>query len=132
MDYQDPRFVKSPKGAVSHLRILYDGGEQTQAYREWEGWSIAELDWYEEPTLACRWNGSTQNPDVTPLGNPRSHRHPTWFLIPKPLHDAIRAQLKDAPDRKQERAITRAFTEASAPAFDRVWDNPEDDIYDAL
>jgi hypothetical protein len=34
--------------------------------------------------------------------------------------------------REQERALTRAATAASAPAFARVWSNPEDDAYDAL
>jgi hypothetical protein len=132
MGYQNPRLVKSPKGAVTHLRILYDGGEQTEAYGEWEGWSIAELEWYEEPTLACRWNGSTDNPDVSVIGNPQSHQHPTWFIIPKPLQDAIRAQLKNAPDGEQERALVRAAAAASVSAFGEVWRNPEDDVYDAL
>lgn len=34
--------------------------------------------------------------------------------------------------RQQERALTRAATAASAPAFAEVWSNPEDDAYDAL
>ena len=34
--------------------------------------------------------------------------------------------------RAQERSLRRAAAEASAPAFARVWDNPEDDVYDAL
>ena len=34
--------------------------------------------------------------------------------------------------REQERALTRAATAASAPAFAAVWNNPEDDAYDAL
>jgi hypothetical protein len=32
--------------------------------------------------------------------------------------------------RGQERELTRAA--ASAPAFAAVWNNPEDDVYDAL
>ena len=132
MGYQDPRLVKSPKGAVTHLRILYDGGEQTEASGEWGGWSVAELEWYEEPVLACRWNGSIDNGDVSAIGNPQSRGLPTWFIIPKPLHGAIRAVLKKAPDREQERALARAAAAASAPAFAEVWNNPEDDVYDAL
>ncbi len=31
-----------------------------------------------------------------------------------------------------ERALTRAATANSAPAFAAVWNNPEDDVYDAL
>ncbi|MEQ8508676.1 MAG: hypothetical protein RIB43_06710 [Rhodospirillaceae bacterium] len=34
--------------------------------------------------------------------------------------------------RAQERTLRRASVEASAPAFARVWDNPEDEVYDAL
>ena len=34
--------------------------------------------------------------------------------------------------REQQRALTRAAAAASAPAFAVVWDNPEDDVYDAL
>jgi hypothetical protein len=31
-----------------------------------------------------------------------------------------------------DRAIVRAAAEASAAAFAAVWNNPEDDVYDAL
>jgi hypothetical protein len=34
--------------------------------------------------------------------------------------------------REQERALTRAAATASAPAFARIWENPDDDVYDAL
>ena len=34
--------------------------------------------------------------------------------------------------REQERALTRAAAASSAPAFAAVWNNPEDDAYDAL
>ena len=34
--------------------------------------------------------------------------------------------------RALEREITRAATAVSEPAFQAVWSNPEDDIYDAL
>ena len=33
--------------------------------------------------------------------------------------------------REQDRALVRAAAAASAPAFAAVWDNPEDDTYDA-
>jgi len=131
MGYQNPGYVKSPKGAVTHLRVLYDGGEQTGAL-EWDGWSIAELEWHEKPVLACRWNGSTTNGEFSEIGNPQSRGNPTWFILPKPLADVIRAQLKNAPRPAEERELTRGAAEASAPAFAVVWSNPEDDVYDAL
>jgi hypothetical protein len=34
--------------------------------------------------------------------------------------------------RERERSLTRAAASASAPAFAAVWNNPEDDAYDAL
>lgn len=34
--------------------------------------------------------------------------------------------------RRQDHALARAAAQASAPAFERVWNNPEDDAYDAL
>jgi hypothetical protein len=34
--------------------------------------------------------------------------------------------------REQERSLTRAAAALSAPAFATVWNNPEDDAYDAL
>ena len=34
--------------------------------------------------------------------------------------------------REQERALTRAAAAASASGFAAVWNNPEDDAYDAL
>jgi hypothetical protein len=35
-------------------------------------------------------------------------------------------------ERAQGRALTRAAAQTSAPAFAKVWNNPEDDAYDAL
>ena len=34
--------------------------------------------------------------------------------------------------RAQDRALGRAALRASEPAFAKVWNNPEDDAYDAL
>ncbi len=46
------------------------------------------------------------------------------------------AEIEDFVDfirlREQERAMTRAAPEASAPAFAAIWNNAEDDAYDAL
>jgi uncharacterized protein YaaN involved in tellurite resistance len=46
------------------------------------------------------------------------------------------AEVEDFVDfirqRDQDRAVARAVSVASAPAFAAVWNNPEDDAYDAL
>ena len=34
--------------------------------------------------------------------------------------------------REQERALTHAAAATSAPAFYAIWNNPDDDAYDAL
>ena len=34
--------------------------------------------------------------------------------------------------RAQDRALTRAALAASTPAFAKIWNNPDDDAYDAL
>jgi hypothetical protein len=40
--------------------------------------------------------------------------------------------MKDSAMRAEDRALVRAATTASSPAFAAVWNNPEDDVYDAL
>lgn len=46
------------------------------------------------------------------------------------------AEVEDFVDfirlREQERTLARAASAASAPAFAAIWDNPDDDAYDAL
>jgi hypothetical protein len=46
------------------------------------------------------------------------------------------AEIEDFVDfirlREQDQALTRAAAAASAPAFAAIWNNPEDDVYDAL
>lgn len=34
--------------------------------------------------------------------------------------------------REQERSLTQRAAQVSAPAFATVWDNPDDEAYDAL
>lgn len=34
--------------------------------------------------------------------------------------------------REQERSLARAAGAASVPSFATIWNNPEDDVYDAL
>ena len=46
------------------------------------------------------------------------------------------AEVEDFVDfislREQERALTRVAAASSASSFAAVWNNPEDDVYDAL
>src|SRR5438067_683942 len=83
MDHTDPRSVRSPKGAVTHLNVLYDGGPSREGVDDdWAGWSVAELEWYEMPTLAtpgvgvaapsCRRPGSSKSSRSRQQRSPRS------------------------------------------------------------
>lgn len=40
--------------------------------------------------------------------------------------------MRDASSAKAEHELSRMATAASEPAFAAVWNNPEDDVYDAL
>ena len=46
------------------------------------------------------------------------------------------AEVEDFVDflrlREQDRALTRAAAATSAPSFATIWNNPDDDVYDAL
>lgn len=46
------------------------------------------------------------------------------------------AEVEDFVDfirmREQERALARTAAATSAPAFAAIWNNPDDDVYDAL
>jgi hypothetical protein len=68
---------------------------------------------------------------------------PVPAVDPKALIDKIAAlpseriaEVEDFVDflrlKDQDRALSRAAAAASEGAFATVWDNPEDDVYDAL
>jgi len=46
--------------------------------------------------------------------------------------DAVEDFVEFLRTRGQDRVLTRSAAAASAPAFETVWNNPEDDVYDAL
>ena len=81
MSYIKPCDVLSPKGVISDLRILRDGGEN--------GWSLAEMNWDGSPALAMRWNGGSNNGSPS-IGNPQSRGIPTWFVLPDDVGNAIK------------------------------------------
>jgi hypothetical protein len=97
MAYMDPRMVLSPKGMVSDLRVLHDGGEQTQDNPDpWSGWSLAEFKWDGEPAMGTRWNGGGGS-----VGNPQSRGVATWHVLPSPLAECARQLL-----RSRSRSLT--------------------------
>ena len=62
----------------------------------------------------------------------------TKYLMEKiqALPDARIAEIEDFVEfitaRERERSLTRAASETSETAFAKIWDNPEDAVYDAL
>jgi hypothetical protein len=77
MSYINPDTVRSPRGSVSDLKVIFDAGEGE--------WSVAELAWDGEPSLGIRWNGTAEN-----VGTPQSRGIPTWFILPPELHVPVR------------------------------------------
>jgi PHD/YefM family antitoxin component YafN of YafNO toxin-antitoxin module len=59
-----------------------------------------------------------------------NHDRVTGYFVSAPDFEEYR-HLK-AQNNKSLRALVRAGAEVSAPAFAAVWNNPEDDVYDAL
>jgi len=51
-----------------------------------------------------------------------------FFEIREPIEDFV----DFLSQRDTDRQLTRAAAAASGPAFAKVWDNPEDDVYDSL
>jgi len=82
MSYIDPDTVRSPRGMVADLKVLFDAGEGK--------WALAELSWAGEPSLGIRWNGSAEN-----VGTPQSRGIPTWFILPSELNVSIRKVVAD-------------------------------------
>jgi len=86
----NPSTVISPRSRLEPgtLRILY-----TSANKHW---SMAEFGWSDiddpgnyEMAIGLRWNGDVNDPND--LGNPRSHSHPTWFILPDVIASLAKA-----------------------------------------
>ena len=60
-----------------------------------ERWAIVALDWETHPRLGIRWFHGTS-------GNPQSRGHPTWFVVPQKLNQAILAALPIDAEVMQE------------------------------
>jgi hypothetical protein len=85
MNYTDPRTVLTPKGRITDLDVIYDGGENS--------WSLASMCWDGTEVLGMRWNGGLSNGQPT-VGNPQSRGKPTWFVVPSEVGDAIKEMLR--------------------------------------
>ena len=86
MSYVKPDLVMSPKGRVSNLYVIYDGGERQ--------WSLARMNWDGEEAIGLRWNGGSKDKRFPNIGNPQSRGVPTWFILPDEIADVVIDMLK--------------------------------------
>lgn len=52
-------------------------------------WSLARMTYDNAERVGIRWNGDINDPDDK--GNPRSHNHGTWFVLPDELGGPVAA-----------------------------------------
>lgn len=84
MSYLPPQSVTAPKDRWKLLGVIYDAGEDDA--------SVAYGEWDKIPCLTSRWNGSLSHPS-SEKGNPTSHLHPTWFILPDFMAQATLKEL---------------------------------------
>ena len=63
--------------------------------------------------------------------NPNTLSEKIQTLSPEQIHE-VENFVEFLRLRGQEQALTRTAAAVSGPAFAAVWNNPEDDAYDAL
>ena len=80
MAYIDPKTVDSPKSRIGKVEVRHNHGD----------WALAELEWDGERVLGIRWNGDEGESGV---GSPQSRGHPTWFIVPEELAEAVEKQV---------------------------------------
>jgi len=88
--YVKPEDILSPKGIVSDVYTLYDGGEKS--------YSIVLLKWDGVDALGIRWNGFEGN-----KGHPVVRGVPVWFIIPDDLNLGILSKAIDNIDVTQDK-----------------------------
>lgn len=86
MTYIKPEMVVSPKGKISDLKVVFDGGEKS--------WALSELKWEGKQVMALRWNGGSEDQRFPGIGNPQSRGVPTWFILPDEVGKAVLSMLE--------------------------------------
>ncbi len=117
MPYVDPQTVLSPQGKVRDLKVVYDSHPAN------DSWSVATMNWDTNPNaVGLRWNGS---PEESSKGNPQSHGHATWFIVPDKIAPAVLKAAKDLENSKEQEILRgyeemAADTEGEKEAFDWI------------
>lgn len=95
MSHIEPEKVISPKANWRLVDVILDRGAEDCAY--------AIGMWDNKRCIGFRWNGT----DDHPLGNPQSRGLPTWTILDRKLHQAIRKLVKKENPAKAQ--IVQAF-----------------------
>jgi hypothetical protein len=104
MSYIRPEEVLSPKNRIGGIiEVIHDPGEK--------GMSVARILWDEEPVVAIRWNGNSEQP----LGNPMSRRQPTWFVVDDYAANSVEQAARKAAEESPNSMVAR-YREMSADA----------------
>jgi hypothetical protein len=85
---QNPKYVTSPQKRLKNHRVIFHVSD----------WSLAVGMWDNKRALLVRWNGDSEHP----LGNPVSRANPTWFILPRDLHNST---LQNIPDPNKTKAL---------------------------
>ncbi len=99
MAYVRPEEVLSPKKRMGGIiEVIHDPREN--------GMSVARIIWDNEPVIAVRWNGNSEQP----LGNPMSRRHPTWFVVDGYAASSVEQAAREAAERSPN-SLTAKYRE---------------------
>lgn len=83
MAYVEPHTVYAPRVSVRAVEVIHDEGPNE--------WSVARVNWEDEERIGIRWNGG----DGPGVGNPQSRGRATWFIVPRPLEQAVLEAVED-------------------------------------
>jgi hypothetical protein len=103
MPYIDPETVRSPKGRVDDIDVIYDKGPSVAS------WSVAKLKWDRAEAIGIRWNGDEDHL----VGTPQSRGKATWFIVPKEIAEAVVTAARTL-DRQKSDSLLAGYREMAA------------------
>jgi hypothetical protein len=98
----NPWTVTSPKKRLALHRVIHRVPDQEIGIE----WALAVGTFDDRPTLLVRWNGDS------PMGNPVSSGHPTWFVLPSDLH-MVTLSVVQEPNRSSARKWLKGLNPTS-------------------
>jgi len=108
MSYVRPEEVLSPRKRVGGIiEVIHDPGEKQM--------SVARILWDNEPVVAVRWNGTSEQP----LGNPMSRRQPTWFVVDGYAASSVEQAAREAAEKSPDGLVAKYREMSSDSARER-------------